>query len=376
MFEFFRNFWSAGKTKAKNTVQSSQSISHKRQGQNSISIVKTLLIFAALAAAALSPETVIATSITDAKDKPLPKPHSPCGSSNTGDETPCVAPKIKLPAGCKDYKVIKGNPATAKTLLLGENHDPCREVAKKCKNALIAQRLTKADPETTIAVLYESAAHNQHLSCKEMHADRVDNCRGWNGPRTDYPLETVDYIYNAADLIKKDLHPRLNAILNLPSHLQRAKTIEMLEKAKQNYEQERLTHEQSHAVLFKRFKTSHPEIDAKDFHSDAITFRNKRVYFIERIQGLLNKINAGATTLQILNELADEYNALFNIAEKYAADPNSVQIPNRYMLQAITANQNNDLVLLSAGHQHLDAKLFDNLDAVKISYAALNCTLT
>jgi hypothetical protein len=92
--------------------------------------------------------------------------------------------RIDLPLECKDFKLIKGDPFNARTVILGEEHYVCDQARFLCTESIINYRRdnSKISPEE-VSILFEELDRDQKALCEEGGYEKLSkDCRGWNIP--------------------------------------------------------------------------------------------------------------------------------------------------------------------------------------------------
>jgi hypothetical protein len=73
---------------------------------------------------------------------------------------------VSLPFGCEDFVLLEGNPAQAENFYLLESHNKC-DTRIACTTALLNQKFENTDAKSQARVLFEEAAFDQNIICKE-----------------------------------------------------------------------------------------------------------------------------------------------------------------------------------------------------------------
>lgn len=300
---------------------------------------------------------------------------------------------IPLPPECKDFKLIKGDPWMAKTLILGEEHMTCDVARYSCTQSLLAAMLFEGnkeaiDPKRT-TFLFEQYGHDQQILCKEENHEKLsDDCRGWNTDGKQYLQDALWYWKaQTLDSIKKQVGDEFGKWLSEPEKSQKTNKITYLEKCITQSKKTIASLEKKYKIFMEKNAKNKPNLFSRQIINLEIEkFKQSR---FEKILEDTKKNKSSYDVVVDMNTERDEYIKLSNSTFKGIRD--NLKKHNKAMSKAITkANDPKKITVVYAGDAHVNKnstltkqqakaveELYDDLDkfADRNPYAVLSCTL-
>lgn len=274
------------------------------------------------------------------------------------DEVDPVAARASLPRGCESYKIVKGNPLTAKIVLLGEDHEPCRDARIKCATAIVRARAIppkKSVPKSKVTMLFEDHEHTARLSCDDYKvADLSDDCRGWNEPKEDQERNAIDQIKTkeiALRTMLKIFEPKVKSLLDKPFPQQKTVIVAEL-NAYIEFGKQLLSDYKSE---LKERKAKNPQLTyAVEFEIPA---GEQIIRYAETVLSQVKQIKQSDSPLMPFAQVIVERNGYSVILEQYHHDVDrSVKKPNRYLASSIkeAVKQSDTVIIIGfAGNAHV-----------------------
>lgn len=269
----------------------------------------------------------------------------------------------KLPKGCEDFKLVRGDISQAKTFILGETHHTCDQARYTCLKALSENK----KPNNSV-ILFESLPHNKYLACNDPLLGKWNwnsigtSCKGWNKP--DKGIDTVTFTQTKTSVLKGLLDGVQNNFLtnnvySMFSEQQTKTATQILNRIKNRMENRLSTYKASHKKLYDIFKINNPKIPIDNFHSTEKEEMIEVNFLVDYLNQLINEIKKNQMPAQpILSYIHDDIDELVGMTEQVAKDinhhANHVIFTNQFLLKSIQeAAKDYEYIYLIAGKAHV-----------------------